>query len=236
MRFKSPLVQGRLIQRYKRYLADVRLDSGETVTAACGNPGAMLGLAAPGNRVWLQTKTTGKLGYSWELVEADFGRGPVLVGVNTNNPNPVTEEALRAGIVSEAAGYASIRREVRYGVNSRIDFLLEGPQRPPCYLEVKNCHMMRQAGLAEFPDCVTTRGAKHLRELANEVKAGNRAVMLFCIQMPADAFTLAADIDRIYAETFAAAAAAGVEAYAYVCRVTPEEIVMERAVPVRFPA
>ena len=234
MRFNTQLVPGRLIQRYKRYLADVELESGGSVTAACGNPGAMLGLTTPGARVWLQPKTTGKLAYNWELIEVDFGSGKTLVGVNTNNPNPVTHEALQAGAISELADYAAIRREVKYGINSRIDFLLEDAALGRCYLEVKNCHMMRQPELAEFPDCVTERGAKHLRELANEASAGHRAVMLFVIQMEAGAFTLAADVDPVYANTFAMASAAGMQTLAYTCRVSNQGITLDQRVPIRI--
>ena len=227
MRFPVPLLSATLIRRYKRFLADVRLPSGEEVTAHVANPGAMTGLAAPGAKVWLSKSDNPKrkLAYSWELVEVDFGGGRELVGVNTARPNPIVEAAIAAGALPEFAGYATVRREVKYGNNSRVDFLLEAPGTPPCYLEVKNVHLMRRPGLAEFPDSVTARGAKHLAELAAAAAAGHRAAMLFLIQIgSAERFALAADIDAAYAEAFARARAAGVEAIAYRCVPSTEEI------------
>ncbi len=223
MRFPSPLLPAILICRYKRFLADVTLPSGETMTVHCANPGSMLGLAAPGASVWLSKSDNPKrkLGHSWELVEVDLGSGAELVGINTSNPNALAAEALAAGRIEELAGYASLRREVKYGKNSRVDFLLEGPARPPCYVEVKNVHLMRQPGLAEFPDAVTKRGAKHLGELADMAAAGARAVMLFLVQIAsAERFGVARDIDPTYGRELDKARAAGVEALAYRCRLT----------------
>jgi sugar fermentation stimulation protein A len=236
MQFSKPLVSGRLIQRYKRFLADVTLDSGETITAHCANPGAMLGLVAPGNRVWLSLSDslTRKLAYSWEVVEADFGRGPEFAGINTVHPNLIVAEAVAAGFFPEFEPWPRLRREVKYGQNSRVDILLEGEGVAPHYVEIKNVHLMRQPGLAEFPDSVTARGAKHLRELADMVAAGHRATMVFLIQMQADRFTLAADIDPTYAKAFATARAAGVEAIALCCAVTPQAIEVVRRVPIEF--
>lgn len=233
MRFPVPLVPGRLVRRYKRFLADVVLDAtGETIVAHCANPGSMMGLQAQGSRVWLSPSQNParKLGHSWEVVEAEFGRGPELVGINTAWPNAIAAEAIAAGTIPALAGYASLRREVRYGRNSRIDILLEDAGRPPCWVEVKNVHLMRVPGLAEFPDSVTARGAKHLDELGDRAEAGDRAVMLFVVQMAADRFALAADIDPGYAAAFARARARGVEAMAWSCRVSPEEIVLDRPV------
>src|SRR5262249_51723175 len=169
MRFPAPLLPATLVKRYKRFLADVVLPTGETVTVHCANPGSMIGLAAPGARVWLSKSANPKrkLAHSWELIEVDFGTGAELVGINTAHPNALAVEAIAAGAVPELAGYAGLRREVKYGRNSRVDILLEHPQRPPCYVEIKNVHLMRRAGLAEFPDAVTKRGAKHLGELAD---------------------------------------------------------------------
>lgn len=229
-----PLVPGRLIRRYKRFLADVRLDTGEEITAHCANPGAMLGLNTPGSRAWLHRSAAPnrKLPFSWMLVEADFGwKGPQLVGIDTSLPNRLAEEAIREGRIPELAGYASLRREVKYGLNSRVDILLEQPDRPPCYVEVKNVHLMRRPGLAEFPDSVTARSAKHLAELAAMVGTGARAVMLYVIQMDAERFALADDIDPNYAGAFALARRDGVEAISMVCSVTEREIRIERAVP-----
>src|SRR6185369_8513442 len=183
MRFPAPLIPATLIKRYKRFLADVTLPDGTAITAHVANPGAMTGLAAPGARVWLSKsdKPGRKLPYSWELVEVDLGGGLELVGVNTGHPNSLVGAALAAGAIAELAGYGSIRREVKYGRNSRVDFLLEGAGRPPCYVEIKNVHLMRRAGLAEFPDAKTERGRKHLDELGDMVEAGSRAVMLYLI-------------------------------------------------------
>jgi sugar fermentation stimulation protein A len=235
MRFPTPLVPATLIRRYKRFLADVTLPNGEAVTAHVANPGAMTGLATPGARVWLSKSDNPKrkLAWSWELVEADFGGGIELVGVNTMHPNAVVAEALATGMIPELAGYANARREVRYGRNSRVDVLLEDPARAACYVEIKNVHLMRRQGLAEFPDAVTARGAKHLDELADMVAAGHRAVMLFLIQIgSAERFGLAADIDPTYARAFARVRAAGVEAIAYRCAITADGIVFARAVPI----
>jgi sugar fermentation stimulation protein A len=235
MRFSAPLVAATLIRRYKRFLADVRLANGEELTVHVANPGAMTGLAAAGARVWLSKSDNPKrkLAWSWELVEVDFGGGLELVGVNTGHPNGLIAEALAAGLVPELAGYASVRREVRYGKNSRVDLLLEDPGRPPCYVEIKNVHLMRRQGLAEFPDAVTARGAKHLDELAAMVAAGHRAVMLFLIQIgSATRFSLAADIDPIYAATFVRARAAGVEALAYRCAIAADAIMLAGPVPI----
>ena len=223
MRFPAPLLPATLVKRYKRFLADVVLPSGETMTVHCANPGAMLGLAAAGARVWLSKSANPKrkLGHSWELVEVDLGGGLELVGINTAYPNMLAAEAIAAGRVPQLAGYASVRREVRYGKNSRVDFLLEGDARPPCYVEIKNVHLMRRPGLAEFPDAVTKRGAKHLAELSDMVAAGGRAVMLYLVQIgSAERFALARDIDPTYGAEFDRARAAGVEAFAHRCRLT----------------
>lgn len=230
MRFPSELVSGRLVKRYKRFLADVVLDgTGEEITAHCANPGSMLGLNRPGSRVWLSKSDNParKLKFSWELVEADGA----LVGINTAHPNGLVEEALRASRIAELAGFEGLRREVKYGRNSRVDILLTGADGRRTYVEVKNVHLMREAGLAEFPDSVTSRGAKHLAELAGMVEEGARAVMVYLVQRPdCDSLRLARDIDPAYGEAFDAARRRGVEAYAIGCRITPEEIVAERSV------
>jgi sugar fermentation stimulation protein A len=235
MRFAAPLIPATLVKRYKRFLADVTLPSGETVTAHCANPGAMLGLMAPGARVWLSKSANPKrkLGYSWELVEVDFGGGSELVGINTSLPNALAAEAIAQGHIPQLAGYDGVRREVRYGRNSRVDFLLESGGRPPCYVEIKNVHLMRRRGLAEFPDSVTQRGAKHLDELAAMAAQGARAVMLFVVQIgSAERFALARDIDAAYAAAFDRARSGGIEAIAYRCRLTHDAI--EVAAPVEI--
>jgi sugar fermentation stimulation protein A len=235
MRFTAPLVPATLVRRYKRFLADVALPCGETVTAHCANPGSMIGLSAPGAPVWLSRSDNPKrkLGHSWELVEVDLGSGTELVGINTTNPNALAAEAIAAGLIPELDGYRSLRREVKYGRNSRVDFLLEEPGRPPCYLEIKNVHLMRQKGLAEFPDAVTKRGAKHLEELAAMAAAGARAVMLFLVQIAsAERFALARDIDPTYGMQFDRARAQGVEALARRCRLSRDAIEVAEAVAI----
>lgn len=237
MLFPVPLVEGRLVQRYKRFLADVELVDGSRITAHCANPGAMLGLTAPGSRVYLSRwdKASRALPYSWEMVEAENDAGRRLVGINTMNPNRLAGEAIAAGLIPALDGYDVHRREVKYGKASRVDFLLEGQGRRPCYLEIKNSHLMRKPGLAEFPDCTAARSAKHLAELGDMVAAGFRAVNLFVVQMDAQAFTLAADIDPVYAAAAALAMSRGVEIMVAVCRVTPEEIAVTGEIPFMAP-
>lgn len=234
MRFSSPLVPARLVRRYKRFLADVVLEDGTETTAHVANSGAMLGLDRPGSRVFLSraTNPARKLAYDWELVEADFGAGAELVGVNTMHPNGLVAEAIRQGLVPGLTGYGRLRREVKYGVNSRVDILLEDDDRPACLVEVKNVHLMRRPGHAEFPDCVTARGAKHLVELSAEVAAGRRAVMVYLSQIAsARQIALARDLDPGYGAAFDRARAAGVEAIGLVCRIDLGGIEVHDVVP-----
>jgi sugar fermentation stimulation protein A len=238
MRFAEPLIEGRLVERYKRFLADVDLASGERVTAHCANPGAMLGLKEPGSPVLLSRSDNPKrkLAYSWEFVEVAAGGGPrQLVGINTSRPNHLVAEALREGRLAPFRDYTRVRPEVKYGRNSRVDFLLERDGAPPCYLEVKNSHLMREAGFAEFPDCVAARSARHLDELADMVRAGARAALVYVIQMRAERFDVARDIDPAYDAAFRDALAVGVETHAYVCRVSPEEVAIDHPIPVVTP-
>lgn len=230
MLFPTPLQPARLIRRYKRFLADVLLPDGSTALAHCPNPGAMLGLGEPGMNIWLKPGS-GKLAWGWVLTEIpDNG---ALVGIDTTLPNRLVAEALQAQGIPELTGYAEIRPEVAYGSNSRVDFRLAGPGRAPAYLEVKNVHLSRRDGLAEFPDCVTARGAKHLRELAAEARRGNRAVMLFLVQRPdCRHFRLAEDCDPGYAAAFREARKAGIEALCYDCSVTQQGIALRRALPI----
>jgi sugar fermentation stimulation protein A len=235
MRFPTPLIPATLNRRYKRFLADVTLRDGTATTVHVANPGSMLGLATPGSRIFLSRSENAsrKLPLSWELVEVDFGSGAELVGVNTSHPNRLVEEAIGQNGIAELCGYGRVRREVRYGKSSRVDFLLETDGKPPCFVEVKNVHMMRSKGRAEFPDSVTARGAKHLEELAAEVRRGARAVMLFLVQIgSAESVTLARDIDPAYGTAFDRAREAGVEAIALACRLAPEGIEIARPVPV----
>ena len=235
MRFPNILTRGRLVRRYKRFLADITLDSGEEITAHCANPGSMMGLAEPGSEVWLSPNTNpkAKLDWRWELVRTGEG---ILVCINTGHPNRVATEAIEAGAIPELAGYATLRREVKYGVNSRIDILLEDDARPACYVEIKSVTLRRPGGdhpsAAEFPDAVTRRGAKHLAELADVVDAGGRAVMLYLVQRgDCDHFRVAADIDPVYAAALGEARHRGVEALCHACDVTPEGIEIAQALP-----
>ena len=235
MLFPSPLLRGRLIKRYKRFLADVALDTGETITATCPNTGSMKGLTEPGSVVWLSTSDspTRKYKHTWEMIENDIGQGPTLVGINTGHPNKILSEAIGAGLIAPLCGYESLKREQKYGKNSRIDILLEDAAKPACYVEIKNVHLMRKQGLAEFPDSVTERGAKHLGELADMVREGRRAVMVFLIQRAdAERICLARDIDKAYGAAFDMAMAAGVEAIGVRCRLSPMEIVVDGLVEI----
>ena len=235
MQFPSPLLPGRLIQRYKRFLADVRLDTGETITATCPNTGSMMGLVAPGTRVWLSTSDspTRKYRHTWELLEIDLGKGPSLVGINTGHPNKLVAEAIDAGRIAALKGYETLRREVKYGRNSRIDILLEDAAKPACYVEIKNVHMMRRHGLAEFPDSVTERGVKHLAEMSDMVREGKRAVMVYLIQRSdATRLSLARDVDATYGAAFDAAVAAGVEVLAVGCTLSTDAITVDKVISV----
>ncbi len=240
MRFPAPLRSGRLLRRYKRFLADADLVGIGRVTVHCPNPGAMAGLDAAGSDVWVSPAPGAgrKLAWTLEIVRAPAGQGGGLVGINTGHPNRIAAEAIADGRIPALAGYATVRREVRYGLNSRIDLLLEADGRPPAYVEVKNVHLRRGTStIAEFPDCVTARGAKHLDELAAMVASGARAVMLYVVQREdCDRFAVAADIDPAYAAGLARATAAGVEAICHACTVTTDGIVLDRPLPVVLPA
>jgi len=227
MNFPSPLAHGQLVSRYKRFFADVLLDDGTAITAHCPNPGAMLGLNRPGLGCWVSRSEDPKRKLAWtlELVEADGG----LVGINTMLPNRLVAEALAADAIPELTGYATHRREVKYGENSRVDFLLTAEDRPACWLEIKNVHLSRTPGLAEFPDCVAARSTKHLRELEAMVAAGDRAVALFVVQRTdCTAFSACAELDPAFAAALERTADAGVEVLVYACAMTTDAIKLER--------
>lgn len=229
MHFSTPLIQGRLIRRYKRFLADVTLPNGDVVTAHSVNTGAMTGVLDEGNPVWLSESNNPKrkLRYTWELVEAEG----TLMGINTSMANKLAEEAIINGAIPELAGYSALRREVKYGTNSRIDLLLQQQGRPDCYVEVKNVHW-KQGELATFPDAVSSRGAKHMAELSILAQQGIRAVVLFVIQRDdCRGFAPAASKDPTYAAALADALSKGVEALAYCCYVAPDEIRIHRPLP-----
>ncbi|MBU2582551.1 MAG: DNA/RNA nuclease SfsA [Alphaproteobacteria bacterium] len=239
MKYLSPLKRGRLIKRYKRFLADIELENGDAITASCPNTGSMLGLTDPGINVWVSESDSPKRKYrhTLELVENDLGNGATLVGINTALPNRIVAEAIADNRIAPLKGYASLKREQKYGKASRIDILLEDETNGRAYVEIKNVHLMRKAGLAEFPDSVTERGVKHLNELGDMAEEGHRAVMLFLIQR-ADATGMSpcADIDPAYAEALSKAMARGVETLAYRCELTPQEIRLTKSVPVRLPS
>jgi sugar fermentation stimulation protein A len=233
MDFPDTLLRGRLIKRYKRFMADVILDSGETITAHCANTGAMLGVQEADSEVWLSPARNPdrKLKFTWELIRIGGG----LVGINTAHPNKVVAEAIEGGKIPELTGYDTLRREVKYGKNSRVDILLSQDGKPDCYVEIKNVHLMRVAGVAEFPDSVSSRAAKHQGELADMVKQGARAVIFYlCQREDCDNFRLAADIDPDYAAAAKAARETGVEAMCYACTLTPEAIAVSQRLAISY--
>ena len=236
MRFDPPLQEAVLLRRYKRFLADVALPDGQTLTIHCPNTGGMLGCADPGMRVWMSRAANPdrKYAWTWELVEALPG---VLVGIHTGRTNALVREAILAGVIPAAAGYGELKGEVMAGEGFRVDFLLSRHSgRPDCYLEVKNVTAAVQDGVALFPDAVSDRASRHLRELITKVRKGDRGMLCFCVQRddvtevrPADA------IDPVYGRTLREAVAAGVEVVAYAARMSPAEAVLYRRVPVRLP-
>ncbi len=233
MQFETTLVRGRLIQRYKRFLADIELEDGSRVTAHCANPGSMKTVAEPGSTVWISAagNPKRKLSWDWQLIEISGN----LVSINTALPNRIAEEAIGDDKIVELRGYQNIKREVKYGENSRIDLLLSDTNKPDCYVEIKNVNMMRTQGHAEFPDSVTTRGAKHLREMSAMVEQGCRAVMLYIVQRnDCDSFSVATDIDPAYQGALEEALAAGVEAVCYTCLISTTEIKVDRSIPIEL--
>ena len=232
MKFPTPLVPARLIRRYKRFLADVTLESdGREVTVHCPNPGAMTGLAEPGMRIWVEPNDDPKkkLKYGWRLVELEGGH---LAGIDTGVPNRVVGEALRSFAAEGIEGYDTVRAEVPYGTGSRVDFLLSGDGAPDTYVEVKNVHLLRKGSLAEFPDCVTKRGAKHLDELAEVARSGARAILLYLVQRTdCDAVSIAADIDPGYAAAATRAQQAGVEMRAYGTHIHTTGVTLGKPLP-----
>lgn len=231
MRFQTPLVPGTLIRRYKRFLADVTLADGQEITAHCANPGSMMGLAEPGMRVWLEPNDDPKkkLKYGWRLVEHDTGD---FTGVDTAIPNRMLRAALEAREVPGVTAFDRLRAEVPYGEKSRIDFLLTREGCPDLYIEVKSVTLSRQTGLAEFPDSITARGTKHLNELAEMVRQGHRAMMLYLVQRTdCDRMSLAGDIDPAYAAAWQTATSTGVETLVLDCQISPEAVRLGKTIP-----
>ena len=229
MEFTTPLIAARLIRRYKRFLADVRLPDGTEAMAHCPNPGSMMGMADEGIKIWLEPNDDPrkKLKYGWRLIEQDDGH---FVGVDTGVPNRVVGPALLAHQIAGLPPYDAVRAEVKYADKSRIDFLLS--DAVDTYVEVKSVTLSRTAGLAEFPDSVTARGAKHLEALTQMVAQGHRAVMFYMVQRTdCAALSLAADIDPAYAAAFARATKAGVQVLAYDCAIDPKGVTLRRPMP-----
>ena len=237
MKFDPPLIRGTLLKRYKRFMADIELEDGKVVTAHCANSGSMLSVNEPGAEVWVThvDDPKRKLKYTWQMIK--IGEG--LVGINTGHPNRIVAEAIEAGEIEELSGYDSLKREQKYGQNSRIDILLEGKSKPMTYVEVKNVTMRRhleKGSPVEFPDGVTARGTKHLKELADMVSAGHRAVMFYLVQRnDADQFVIAEDIDPEYAATLREVRAKGVETICYACELTPQNIEIIRPLTLDLP-
>ena len=234
MKYPDPLIGGRLIKRYKRFLADIELENGKVIVAHCANPGSMLYLKEPGAKVWvsLARNPNRKLKYTWEMISVNN----TLIGLNTGLPNKIVEDAIKEGLVAELSGYNSLRREVKYGNNSRIDILLQSSKRPDCYVEVKSVTLKRPGKinkLAEFPDSVTARGTKHLKQLSDQVMNGDRGVMFYLVQREdCTQFSIADDIDPNYSDAFRVAWKAGVEMLCYGCSVSKEAIKIKRKLEV----
>lgn len=233
MKFDSSLIPGVLIKRYKRFLADIRLENGEVVTAHSPNTGSMLGCAEPGSPVWLRDTANPKrkYPYAWELTTSTEAS---MVGINTGIVNQLVSEAIEAGIIKELQGYDSIRAEVKYGAeNSRIDLLLQSEERNDCFVEIKNVTAVDKQKNAIFPDAVSQRATRHLRELMHVVTQGQRGVIFFCIQRnDINLFKPADDIDPEYGQMLRRALAHGVEAIAYKATVSPEQITLTTRIPV----
>lgn len=234
MKFSDPYIKGILIKRYKRFLADIELEDGTVITAHTPNTGAMTGCSTPDSRVWL--RDTGnpdrKYPYSWEIVEV---KPDILVGIHTGMSNKLVEEAIANGVIKELQGYHQIFTEVPYGdEKSRIDLLLQkddSADAEQCYVEVKNVTLVKD-NIAYFPDAVTARGTKHLRELMKMVEQGHRAVIFYCVQRKdAVEFRPAETIDPLYSETLQRAARAGVETLAYIAEVSTKEIKLVQSIP-----
>jgi len=235
MRFSPGLEEARLLQRYKRFLADIETASGERLTIHCPNTGSMFNCMMPGGKVWFSRSNDPKrkLPGTWEISETPQGR---LACVNTGRANKLVEEALLAGVITELNGFTGLKREVAYGQeNSRVDFRLDYPDGS-LFLEVKSVTLgFDDSAVAAFPDAVTQRGAKHLRELAALAREGVRAVLLYCVNITGiEAVRPAEEIDPAYAAALREAVAAGVQVLAYGVQLTPEEVRVDRRLEVHL--
>ncbi|MCK5688176.1 DNA/RNA nuclease SfsA [Myxococcota bacterium] len=233
MRFEQTLLEGTLLRRYKRFLADIKLDSGEEITAHCANPGSMTGLDEPGSRVLLSIKDDPRRKFKHQLEIVYSGQTPV--GIHTGRPNSIVAEAIGGAKIKELAGYATMRREVPYGRNSRIDILLEGNGLRSCYVEVKSVTLAKEE-IALFPDSITERGTRHLGELVNIVREGHRAMVIFLAQRgDVNIFRPAEEIDPEFTQALVDAKARGVEILCYRASVTKDGIELEQPLPVELP-
>tara|TARA_B100000989_G_scaffold294289_1_gene273155 strand:+ start:1368 stop:2084 length:717 start_codon:yes stop_codon:yes gene_type:complete len=233
MQLPKTLYCGTLIKRYKRFLADICLERGENITAHCPNPGRMTGLSNPGSRVWVSCSPNPnrKLPFTLELIEADGG----LVGVNTHHPNKIVREAIEAHKIAQLKGYDSLRTEVKYAERSRVDILLEDEKIGRCWVEVKNVHLRRDSwesnGTAEFPDSVTVRGSKHIEDLVDQIKIGDKSVLIFLIQrMDCKDFKIARDIDPVYYETLLRGMENGLEVLCFDTNITLSSISLRNSI------
>jgi sugar fermentation stimulation protein A len=234
MQIDAPLLEGRFLRRYKRFFADVELADGTVLTAHCPNTGSLAGCLVEGAPAWLRDSgdPQRKLRYTWAAIQI----GSTWVNVDTGLPNRAVRHWIEQGQCPELGGYASLRPEVKYGDGSRIDLLLEDPERPPCYVEIKNT-TLAEHGVALFPDAVTSRGLKHLHELMAVVRRGARAVQFFCVSRgDVECFRPADTIDPAYCAALREAAAAGVEVLAYTADVGPRAFGPGRALPVELAA
>lgn len=232
MKFTEPLITGTLIKRYKRFLADIKLEDGTIITAHTANTGSMKGLITPGNKVYLSyhDNPKRKLKYSWEIVNV----GDSLVGINTSLPNKLVVEAIQNKLIPSLNNYQTLRTEVKYGENSRIDILLQDPQKEDCYIEVKNITLL-EGNIAMFPDSVSLRGQKHLKELMNVVKSGKRACMFYVIQRTdAKAFAPADHIDPEYGKLLRKAIETGVEVFVYQTSISEHGITIKKQVNLKI--
>ncbi|MEP0354248.1 DNA/RNA nuclease SfsA [Paraglaciecola sp.] len=229
MEFPLPLIKGKLLKRYKRFLADVELESGELVTAHCPNTGSMTGCSEPGWEVWLSPSTNPKrkLAYTWEVVLTNQQH---WIGINTHRANALAKEAIQSDLIKELSGYEKIKAEVKYGFeNSRIDFLLSSPNKPDCFVEVKSVTLLENE-VGFFPDAKTARGLKHLRELQHIIKQGKRAVLLFCVQHTGiENVQVAEHIDPAYAKELKLAIKNGVEVLCYGNAINSEKIYINQS-------
>jgi len=235
VRYQPPLIPATLIRRYKRFLADVTLESGEEITVHTPNTGSMMGCSEPGSRIWLRDSNNPKRKYRYSWVMSQNSEG-ILIGVDTMLPNQLVSEAIQNGTVTELQGYAEITQEVPYGKeSSRIDLLLTDTDKTDCFVEIKNVTASTEKEVAMFPDAVTQRGSKHLRELIEVVKAGKRGVIFFCIQRSdARSFRPASEIDPEYGDTLKKAINNGVEALAYRAEISPDGVELKYSVPIHI--